>query len=79
MGLDATVRCRRFEEGKLKPGPVPLEDLCIDDEGYLWSRKLAAASKKFDHRQIEARYGVLERERASPFSCFRVLPAKVDW
>lgn len=62
MGLDATVRCRCFEEGKLKPGPVPLDELYIDEEGYLWSRKLAAASKKFDHRQFEARYGVLERQ-----------------
>ena len=32
MGLDAFVRCRCFEEGKLKPGPIPLEDLYIDDE-----------------------------------------------
>lgn len=62
MGLDAVVRCRCFEEGKLKPGPVPLEDLYIDEEGYLWSRKLAAARKRFDHRQFEARYGVLEQQ-----------------
>lgn len=27
MGLDATVRCRCFEEGKLKPVPVPFDDL----------------------------------------------------
>ncbi len=26
MGLDAFVRCRCFEEGKLKPGPIPFED-----------------------------------------------------
>ncbi len=60
MGLDATVRCNCFEEGKLKPGPVPYEDLYIDAEGYLASRKLDEASRKYDHRRFQARYGALE-------------------
>lgn len=59
MGLDASVRCRCFEEGRLKPGPVPVEDLYIDEEGYLSSRKLNAAYKKYDYRQYRARYGKL--------------------
>lgn len=62
MGLDATVRCRCFEEGKLEPGPVPAEDLYVDEEGYLSSRKLDEAFKKFDYRRYEARYGLLEDE-----------------
>lgn len=33
MGLDATVRCRCFEEGKIKPGPLPLDDLYIARKG----------------------------------------------
>lgn len=40
MGLDAFVRCRCFEEGKLKPGPMPLEDLYIDDEEFICSKLL---------------------------------------
>lgn len=59
MGLDATVRCRCFEEGKLKPGPVPFDDLYIDEEGYLSSRKLEDADLKYDYRQFRARYGEL--------------------
>lgn len=62
MGLGATVRCRCFEEGKLKPGPVPLDGLYVDDEGYLASRKLDAARKRLDHRRFDARYGELEDE-----------------
>ena len=62
MGLGATVRCRCFEEGKLKPGPVPLDDLYVDDEGYLASRKLDAVRKRLDHRRFDARYGELEDE-----------------
>lgn len=62
MGLDATVRCNCFEKGNLKPGPVPYEDLYIDDEGYLSSRKLDEAYKKYDFRRYEARYGVLQHE-----------------
>lgn len=62
MGLDATVRCRCFEEGKLKPGPVPMSDVYVDEEGYLSSRKLDAASKRLTYRQFDARYGDLQRE-----------------
>lgn len=61
MGLDATVRCRCFEEGKLKPGPVPLDDVYVDEEGYLSSRKLDAARGRLTYRQLDARYGELER------------------
>lgn len=62
MGLDATVRCRCFEEGKIKPGPVPLDDIYVDEEGYLSSRKLAAARERFTYRQFDARYGDLQDE-----------------
>lgn len=59
MGLDATVRCRCFEEGRLKPGPIPAEDLYIDKDGYLSSRTLDAAREKYDYRRFDARYGEL--------------------
>lgn len=62
MGLDATVRCRCFEEGKLKPGPLPLDDLYIDEEGYLSSHKLDAAYERLTYRQFDARYDDLRRE-----------------
>lgn len=62
MGLDATIRCRCFEEGKLKPGPIPFEDLYIDKDGCLASRMLDAAREKYDHRRFEARYGALDDE-----------------
>lgn len=62
MGLDASVRCRCFEDHKLKPGPVPYEDLYVDEEGYLYSRKLREAHARFDYRQFQARYGKLEEE-----------------
>ena len=60
MGLDATVRCRCFEERKLKPGPVPYDDLYIDEEGYLSSQTIDRASRKYDYRRFDARYGDLE-------------------
>lgn len=56
MGLDASVRCRCFEEGRLRPGPVPTDDLYINEEGYLSSRKLDAARAKYSLRQFLARY-----------------------
>lgn len=62
MGLDATVRCRCFEEGKLKPGPVPMSDVYVDEEGYLSSHKLDAARRRFTYRQFDARYGDLQRK-----------------
>ena len=61
MGLDATVRCRCFEEGKLKLGPVPVEDLYVDEEGYLSSRTLDEAYREYDTRRFYARYDRLER------------------
>lgn len=60
MGLDASVRCRCFEEGKLNPGPVPTDDLYIDEDGYLASRTLDEARKQFDYRRFDARYGALD-------------------
>ncbi len=33
MGLDASVRCRCFEEGLVSDPPLPMEDLYVDDEG----------------------------------------------
>lgn len=62
MGLDASVRCRCFEERRLRPGPIPYGDLYIDEEGYLSSRGLDEARAKYDYRQFEARYGQIERE-----------------
>lgn len=59
MGLDAFVRCRCFEKGCLKPGPVPVADLYID-EGHLYSRTLSEAQERLDHRRFDARYGELE-------------------
>ena len=61
MGLDGTVRCRCFEEGGLRPGPVPLEDVYVDEEGYLASRTLDEARERLTRRQFDARYADLER------------------
>ena len=61
MGLDASVRCRCFEERKVKPGPVPVEDLYIDSDGYLASRKLDEARETYDGRRFEARFYELDR------------------
>lgn len=62
MGLDASVRCRCFEEGELNPGPVPVDDLYIDADGYLSSRTLDSAREQYDYRRFDARYGALEDE-----------------
>lgn len=62
MGLDATVRCRCFEEGKLRHGPVPLDEMCVNEEGYLSSRRLDAARRRLTYRQFDARYGDFQRE-----------------
>lgn len=61
MGLDATVRCNCYEQGELKPGPVPYEDLYIDADGYLSSKMLDAERERLDRRRFDARYGDLER------------------
>ena len=60
MGLDASVRCRCFEERKLIDPPVPYGDLYIDEDGYLWSKKLHDAHDRYDYRRYTARYGELE-------------------
>ncbi|MDO4291087.1 MAG: hypothetical protein Q4C41_07675 [Eggerthellaceae bacterium] len=60
MGLDATVRCRCFEEGKLSPGPIPYDDLYIDEDGYLSSRRLDAAYAKYGFKQFRAKFGDLQ-------------------
>lgn len=62
MGLDATVRCNCFEKGLMRPCPVDLSDIYVDEEGYLSSRKIDAARKSMDHRRFSARYGRLEKE-----------------
>lgn len=62
MGLDGTVRCRCFEEGKLRPGPVSIEDVYIDEEGGLASRMLDEARKRLRWQDFHARYGELNRE-----------------
>ena len=51
MGLEATVRCRCFEEGKLTPFPLPSGDLYIDDEECLASCTLNHAQAKYEHDQ----------------------------
>lgn len=62
MGLDAFVRCRCFEEGKLKPGPIPFEDLYIDDEDYISSKLLDQKRKELSSEQFRERYGDLESD-----------------
>lgn len=56
MGLDASVRRRCFEEGKLKPGPLPLDDLYIYEEGYLCSKTLDAAEEELGFNEFMNRY-----------------------
>lgn len=60
MELFASVRCRCLEEGKLKPGPIPPDDLFVDYQGYLASRKLESAYSRYSYRQVKARYGGLD-------------------
>ncbi len=52
MGFDASVCCRCFEEGKLKPGPLPYEDLYIDEEGHLYSHKLNDARTRYGYSSL---------------------------
>ena len=59
MGLDASVRCRCFEEHRLKPGPMPYEDLYIDEEGYLASRGLDSLYSRYEYDEFRRRYGTL--------------------
>lgn len=61
MGLDAFVRCRCFEEGKLKLAPVPADDLYVDDaEGCVSSRLLDRARAELCSEDYRAQYGELE-------------------
>ena len=62
MGLDAFVRCRCFEEGKLKPGPIPLEDLYIDDEDHICSKFLDQKLEELGSDLFWERYGDLESD-----------------
>ena len=60
MGLDAFVRCKCFEEGKLKPGPIPFEDLYIDDEDHICSKFLDQKREELSFELFWERYGDLE-------------------
>lgn len=60
MGLDAFVCCRCFEEGKLKPGPIPFEDLYIDDEEFICSKLLDQKLEELGFDLFCERYGDLE-------------------
>ena len=61
MGLDAFVRCNCFEEGKFNPGPIPLEDLYLDEDGCLSSHTLDNAHDKLEWQEYLDQYGELER------------------
>lgn len=62
MGLDATVRCNCFEKGLMRPCPVDITDIYVDDEGYLSSRRIDEAHEMMDYRRFAARYAKLQRE-----------------
>lgn len=62
MGLDGTVRCTCFEEGLMEPCPVDIEDIYIDENGYLSSRTVDEAYDSMDHRSFYAQYGKLQDE-----------------
>ena len=59
MGLDACVRCRCFEEGRLTPAPVPPDDLYVDEEDCLSSRTLDEARARLGYRRYRERFGKL--------------------
>jgi hypothetical protein len=42
MGYGAYVRCRCWEEGRIKPGPFPLHQLEIDDDDDMPATPIAA-------------------------------------
>ena len=62
MGLDAFVRCRCFEEGKLVNCPVPYEDLYLSEDGYVSSRTLDEAHAELGYGEYRARFGPLDDE-----------------
>lgn len=43
MNIYAQVRCRCYEDGMLKPGPVPFSDLYLDEEDAICSQSIDAA------------------------------------
>ena len=75
MGLDAHVRCRCFEEKKLKPGPIPYDDLYIDEEGYLYSRTLDEAE---DELGLDEFYRLYE-DLIDKFRKWLDEPCEHDW
>ena len=60
MGLDAFVRCRCFEEGLVSEPPLPMEDLYVDDEGFVWSRTFDRERERLGWEEFSRRYGDLE-------------------
>lgn len=59
VGLDAYVRCRCFEEGKVTEPPLPIDDLYVSEEGNIESRLLDKERERLDSRRFDARYGAL--------------------
>ncbi|RYQ70084.1 hypothetical protein PG2103B_0548 [Bifidobacterium pseudolongum subsp. globosum] len=43
MNIYARVRCRCYDDGMLKPGPVPFSDLYLDEEDTVCSQNIDAA------------------------------------
>lgn len=65
MGLDAFVRCRCFEEGRVSQPPVPMEDLYVDEEGYIASRTLCSEYERLGYKMFYERHGELEDQLRS--------------
>lgn len=61
MGLDATVMCNCFRDGKTTPLPFPREWLEVDDEGYLNLKKEHDCSDNWD-KQCEWEESCCEHE-----------------
>lgn len=59
MGLDAFVRCRCFEEGLVSDPPLPMEDLYIDDGGFVWSHTFDRECERLGWEEFWHRYGDL--------------------
>ena len=62
MGLDAFVRCRCFEEGLVSDPPLPMEDLYVDDDGYVWSHALDEEHERLGREEYSRRYNDLEHQ-----------------
>ena len=52
MGLDAFVRCRCLEEGRVSEPPLPMEDPYVDGEGCVSSRTLDAERERLGRREF---------------------------